>query len=85
MKNYSRAYNRHKKHTKFIKRVKKWFSGADRNGDKEYYINLTLQGKHFTFLRTTGRPCNCEMCTYKKYEREPKYKIVREALKELDS
>lgn len=84
MKNYSRAYNRHKQETKFKKRVKNWFvsSGQECNGDKEYYFNLTLQGKHFTFLKTTSRPCNCYLCTYKKYKRIPKYKVIRDALKD---
>lgn len=82
MKNYSRAYNRHMKKTKFIKRVKKWFCYPDHIGDKEHYLNLTLQGKHFTFLRTTSRPCNCKMCTYEKYEREPKHKVIDIAMKE---
>lgn len=84
MKNYSRAYNRHKQETKFKKRVKNWFasSGQECNGDKEYYLNLTLKGKHFTFLRTTSRPCNCEMCTYLKYNRIPKHKVIRGALKD---
>ena len=82
MKNYSRAYNRHMKQVKFLKRIKKWFIGEDRNGEKEYYINLTLQGKNRTFLRTTSRPCNCEMCTYLKYKRTPKQKVIKDALKE---
>ena len=79
MKNLSRAYNRHKQHTKFINRVKKWFSGNSQNGDREYYKGLTLKGKHFTFLRTTSRPCNCEMCTYLKYKRTPKHKVLKNA------
>jgi hypothetical protein len=84
MKNYSRAYNKHKQETKFKKRVKNWFasSGQECNGDKEYYFNLTLQGKHFTFLRTTSRPCNCYLCTYLKYKRIPKNKVISNALKD---
>ncbi len=79
MKNYSRAYNRHKKQVKFIKRINIWFSGSDKFNDKDYYKDLTLKGKHFTFLRTTSRPCNCFMCTYKKYNRIPKHKVIKEA------
>jgi hypothetical protein len=85
MKNLSRAYNRHMKHVKFIKRVKKWFStGGERwDGERNFYMNLTLKGKHHTFLKTTGRPCNCDMCTYLKYERKSKgeiKKIIMEGL-----
>jgi hypothetical protein len=82
MKNYSRAYNRHKKQVKFLKRIKKWFIGSDRLGEKQYYIDLTLQGKNRTFLRTTSRPCNCEMCTYLKYKRVSKHKVIKDALKD---
>ena len=71
MKNYSRAYNRHKKHTKFIKRVKKWFSNCS---DERKCVEEALSGKNFTFLRTTGRPCNCYMCTEGKYKRAVKHK-----------
>ena len=74
MKNYNRAYNRQMKHTKFIKRVKIWFANPGR--DKEYWLNETLKGNHYTFLRTTSRPCNCYMCTYEKYKRTLKHKRV---------
>ncbi len=70
------------KHVKFIKRVKKWFTGRETNGDRQYYIDLTLQGKNRTFLRTTSRPCNCEMCTCLKYKRTSKHKVIKAALKE---
>jgi hypothetical protein len=83
MKNYSRAYNRHKQETKFKKRVKNWMS---KNwNDSNYYHQekqKALSGKGYTFLRTTGRPCNCEMCTYLKYNRIPKHKVIRDALKD---
>lgn len=82
MKNYSRAYNRHKKQVKFLKRIKKWFIGSDRLGEKQYYIDLTLQGKNRTFLRTTSRPCNCYMCTYLKYKRVSKHKVIKDALQD---
>ena len=75
MKNLSRAYNRHMQHVKFIKRVKNWFIRPSR--DDEYYLKLTLQGKNLTFLKTTSRPCNCEMCTYQKYKRIPKHKVMK--------
>lgn len=83
MKNYSRAYNRYKKHVKFIKRVNNWMNKNWNSSD--YYHQekkKALSGEGYTFLRTTGRPCNCEMCTYLKYKRTPKHKIIRDAFKE---
>lgn len=83
MKNYDRAYNRQQKQIKFIKRVKNWFVHlGDSRGDKQYYLDLTLEGKNNKFLKTTSRPCNCYLCTYLKYKRMPKNKIIRDALNE---
>jgi hypothetical protein len=80
MKNYSRAYNRYKQHTKFVRRVKNWFC---KDGIyKEKWIKETLEGKRQQFLRTTGRPCNCYGCTYKQYVRVPKHKVMKEAFEE---
>jgi hypothetical protein len=80
MKNYSRAYNRYKQETKFKKRVKKWFASHWKNDAKE--IERALTGSGYTFLRTTSRPCNCDICTYEKYKRIPKHKVIRDALKD---
>ena len=96
MKNYSRAYNRHKQHVKFLRRVKNWFRkdevkriqiyDALRNKltnvpetyyEREYLIQASLEGEFSTSFRTTGRPCNCEMCTYKKYKRPTKNEIKK--------
>ena len=80
MKNYSRAYNRHKQHVKFIKRVENWFYSVSvyrENGKQE-----ALKGKSHTFLKTTGRPCNCDSCTYLKYKRTPNHKVMKEAFKD---
>ena len=84
MKNYSRAYNRHKQHTKFVRRVKNWLSKENYKKNHLTVENIkdALEGKTFIFLRTTGRPCNCESCTYLKYERTPKHKVMKEAFKE---
>jgi hypothetical protein len=79
MKNLSRAYNRYMQHVKFVKRVKDWFA-HEKNDVTE--IKKALSGENYTFLRTTGRPCNCEGCTYLKYKRTPKHKVMKEAFKE---
>ncbi len=77
MKNYSRAYNWHKQHVKFIKRVNNWF--ASYHPKYKLWKQDALTGKAYTFLKTTSRPCNCEMCTYLKYKRPQKHKILKEA------
>lgn len=83
MKNYSRAYNRQQKELKFKKRVKNWMN--NNWNDPNYYNQekqKALSGKGYTFLRTTSRPCNCYLCTYEKYKRTPKTKVIRDAFKE---
>jgi hypothetical protein len=81
MKNMKRASRRHKKHVKFIKRVKKWVCGLSAEYQAKE-IEIALTGKGYYFLKTTGNPCNCYMCTYLKYKRVPNNKIIRDALKE---
>lgn len=80
MKTYSRAYNRQQKEVKFKKRVNKWFASHWKMDPEE--VNKALTGTGYTFLRTTGRPCNCYGCTYEKHKRTPKHKVMRDALKE---
>lgn len=79
MKNLSRAYNRYMQHVKFKKRINDWFAHEKNDADE---IKKALSGEGYTFLRTTGRPCNCYGCTYKKYHRTPKHKVIRDAFKE---
>lgn len=68
MKDYKRAYRRHMKWVKFIRRAKNWFKNST---DDTYNLKQAIEGKCATWLRTTGRPCNCYMCsTYEKYKRE---------------
>jgi len=57
------------KHVKFMKRVNTWFSTYSTKY-REEYKKEALAGTAYTFLRTTGRPCNCAGCTYYKYKRE---------------
>lgn len=77
MKDLTRAYNRHKQETKFTKRVKNWFARPLMNRKEE--LEKALVGSNYTFLKTTGRPCNCYMCTYLKYKRIQKHKVIKEA------
>ena len=77
MKNMNRAYSRHIKKVKFLKRLKNWLASSK---NKIEETEQALNGDCLTFLRTTGRPCNCEMCTYQKYKRTPKHKVIKEAM-----
>jgi hypothetical protein len=84
MKNLKRAYRRHKKEVKFLRRLKKWIKPNDRwLGSKEVKTRLEIieaakRGECYTFLRTTGKACNCFSCTYKKYDREQKQYVLKE-------
>lgn len=79
MKNYSRAYNRHKKETNFKRRVKNWF--AINWGNNKEEIDKAEKGKAYLFLRTTGSPCNCYGCSgLYKYKRTPKHKVIKDSL-----
>lgn len=81
MKNYKRAERRHKQHTKFIGRVKKWFAQHWANDPKE--IKKALTGEGYTFLKTTSRPCNCYDCSgNNKYKRKKKAFVLKQMLDE---
>lgn len=74
-----RAYRRYMKEVKFKKRVKTWTQGTYTWNPqlREEWIKEIFEGKASTFLRTTGRPCNCWMCSGEnKYER-PKNQDVQ--------
>jgi hypothetical protein len=80
MKNYSRAYSRHIKKVKFLKRLKNWLASSE---NKIEETEQALNGDCLTFLRTTGRPCNCFMCSGgNKYNRTPKHRVIQEAMRE---
>lgn len=95
MKNYNRAYNRYMKHVKFVKRLNKWITGnvhtSWEKGKGIVYkkrvdvIEDAFKGECYTFLRTTGRPCNCYMCsTYEKYKREQNQYVKKRIDKDME-
>lgn len=81
-----RAYRRYKKEVKFKKRVYIWTKGIWGHTPQEHenWIKEIFEGKSCTFLRTTGRPCNCWMCTYKKYDRPKKQDVQKDIWERLD-
>lgn len=81
MKDRKRAYRRYKKEIKFKKRIKNWARGSYSFGykNREEWIDAILKGETSTFLRTTGTPCNCWMCSGEnKYQRPQKQYIKKE-------
>lgn len=45
--------------------------------EREYLIQASFAGEFSTSFRTTGRPCNCDGCTYLKYKRPTKSEIKK--------
>ena len=90
MKNYKRAYRRFKQDIKFKQRIKKWtcrnevFVGPEGRCSRRAFIEGILKGEYWTFLKNTGRPCSCLMCSSNKYKRKQKQYILIEAWKEIN-
>lgn len=82
-----RAYRRYKKQVKFKKRIKNWTKGMYtwNPQKKEEWIKEILEGKSHTFLRTTGNPCNCWMCSVEnKYIRPKKQDVQKDIDEQLE-
>lgn len=87
MKDYKRAERRWKSTCKFEKRINIWVhQGMYLKTDNNDYCGLgghqledvkneIRDGKFWTFLKETSTPCSCSMCSYPKYDREPKGKV----------
>ena len=87
MKNYKRAYRRYKKQVKFLRRLKNWIKPGDTsyydNKDHRIYeksreevLQAAINGECYTWLRTTGNPCNCFCCSeMNKYIRDKRQNI----------
>ena len=78
MKNMKRAYRRHKKEVWIQKRLSKWLQRYS-NKEKAKEIAQAKKGESWTFVRTTGKPCSCKICSIFKYrnERSSKSQIKR--------
>ena len=82
------------KKVKFLRRLKNWIKPGntlyyDSKAYRIYYknrievIESALRGECYTYLRTTGRPCNCAGCTYEKYKREARQHVDKQIWKEI--
>jgi hypothetical protein len=86
MEKRTRAYRRYMKWVKFKRRVDKYTQGTyswDTARGLEWKEKI-LKGESCTWLKTTGKTCNCYMCSdYYKY-RKDRAKFNREAQKEIE-
>ena len=85
MKNLKRALRRNQWEVKFKKRIKNWLITCKDKKEKESVTEQALKGECLTFLRTTGNPCNCAMCSYYKYVRQQKQYIQKEINEEISN
>jgi hypothetical protein len=82
MKDLKKALRIHNAKIKLIKRINDWF-------DTRWSSSLEMKeqayrGEICTFLRTTGNPCNCYMCSgSNKFVREQKQYINKKIEKDL--
>ena len=88
MKNKKRAYRRYKEHVVLKRRAKKWFSGfnwyianGERHGWAEYWEHVK-EGKVDNWMKDTGTPCSCSMCSasYERPTPEKERGIIEDAL-----
>ena len=87
MKDKKRAYRRYKKEMVLKRRAKKWYSGDNmfsigKTQSWAEYWNEVKKGEIDCWLRHTGKPCSCWMCS-EKYQRptgEEVRKIIDEQL-----
>jgi hypothetical protein len=83
MKNKKRAYRRYKKHVILKRRAKNMFSIGKKHTWAEYWEEVK-KGNIDCWMRTTGKPCSCWMCSekYKRPTSEQVRKIIEEGLDE---
>jgi hypothetical protein len=88
MKNFKRAFRRHKKNVKHIARLKKYASGFDgirlKDGEYIYHPNWKDLQKLTSWsnkLKTMSTICSCEMCSGNRYKRIDQKKLDRMFLK----
>ena len=90
-KSYKKAYRRNCAKKKFKQRARKWesFFSYERKGDDgPHYLSWgeiwhkIEKGEWGCWLRTTGKPCSCVMCS-PIFMRDKKQDILKQAWKEI--
>lgn len=82
MKNMKRAYRRYKKEVHLKRRARNYY-------DWSYSLSIHKEscwaefkesvefGESYTWMRSTGKPCSCNMCSHNKYSRLPKSDVKK--------
>ena len=82
MKNLKRAYRRYKKEVVLIKRARNYYDWSyslsiqKENCWAEFKESVEF-GESYTWMRSTGKPCSCYMCSFNKYNRLTKSDIKK--------
>jgi hypothetical protein len=83
MKDLKKALRIHYAKVKLTKRINNWFN--TRWGSNLEMKEQAYRGEICTFLRTTGNPCNCYMCSgSNKFVREQKQYVVKKIKSDLE-
>lgn len=83
-----RAYRRYKKEVHLKRRARNyydysWSLSVDNTKSWADFYNGVENGEVHTWMRNTGRPCSCSLCSSEKYVRistSEVYKIIRQQL-----
>lgn len=79
----TKDYRRHKQFYKFKRRVD-LFSTWRWGGCNKFDFWEDIKKGRYSWLRTTGRPCNCYSCTIDKYKRPSKSEIKKLIIDSLE-
>ena len=88
MKNMKRAYRRYKKQVHLKRRARNYYdyswslSIENTNSWADFY-NGVENGEFHIWMRHTGKPCSCSLCSSEKYVRisaSELYKIIKQQL-----
>jgi hypothetical protein len=88
MKNMKRAYRRYKKEVLLKRRARNyydysWSLSVDNTKSWADFYNDVESGEVHTWMRNTGKPCSCSLCSSEKYVRisaSEVCKIIRQQL-----
>lgn len=73
----TRAFRRHKKLSKLLKRINQWYTPSCDGDSLERFKMEVLKGKKYKFLRHTSTVCSCDLCSGPTYTRKSKHKKKR--------
>ena len=78
----NREYRRYKKWVKFKRRIDIWTQKDTAfRVDKDWKQEI-INGEKATWLRTTGMPCSCPMCSFS-YKRPQKQYVQKDIFEQI--